>query len=65
MDVRTAISTAKRCRPIIDPIGQLPEFLQRLRRAYEAEHPLYGPRESASAGGGSAAEAPKKRAGAK
>ncbi len=36
MDVPTAIVVAKRCRPIIDPIGQLPEFLNRLRRAEEA-----------------------------
>ncbi len=35
MDVTTAITAAKRCRPIIDPIGQLPEFLRRLHRAYE------------------------------
>lgn len=31
-----AIMIAKRCRPIIDPIGQLPEFLRRLERAEEA-----------------------------
>jgi hypothetical protein len=37
MDVPTAIRTAKRCRPIIDPIGQLPEFLVRLHRAKDAE----------------------------
>jgi protein-tyrosine phosphatase len=37
MDVKTAILTAKRCRPIIDPIGQLPEFLHRLKRAYDAQ----------------------------
>ena len=64
MDVRMAIATAKRCRPIIDPIGQLPEFLHRLRRAYEAEHPLYGQRESVASGSTMAADiAPKKRAG--
>ncbi len=33
MDVPEAIRLAKRLRPIIDPIGQLPEFLNRLRRA--------------------------------
>jgi hypothetical protein len=33
MDVQTAISTAKKCRPIIDPIGQLPDFLHRLKKA--------------------------------
>lgn len=38
MDVGTAVSAAKRCRSIIDPIGQLPEFLKRLKRAYES-HP--------------------------
>lgn len=39
LDAPTAIRTAKRCRPIIDPIGQLPEFLVRLQRAKEAEEP--------------------------
>jgi hypothetical protein len=33
MEVLDAIRTAKRCREIIDPIGQLPAFLDRLRRA--------------------------------
>lgn len=33
MDVRTAISSAKKCRPIIDPIGALPQFLERLYNA--------------------------------
>lgn len=33
MDVNTAIMAAKRCRPIIDPIGSLPEFLMRLHNA--------------------------------
>jgi protein tyrosine phosphatase len=37
MDVATAIVVAKRCRPIIDPIGQLPEFLARLKRAEDAQ----------------------------
>ena len=37
MDVDTAIRTAKRMRPIIDPIGQLPEFLMRLQRAKLAD----------------------------
>eukprot|EP01039_Chlorochromonas_danica_P004278 gene4278-4698_t len=32
-----AITIAKRCRPIIDPIGQLPDFLHRLYRAEEAQ----------------------------
>mmetsp|Transcript_21746 Transcript_21746/g.36378 ORF Transcript_21746/g.36378 Transcript_21746/m.36378 type:complete len:199 (-) Transcript_21746:245-841(-) len=36
LDVQTAIVTAKRLRPIIDPIGQLPEFLHRLKRAEDA-----------------------------
>lgn len=35
MDVATAIHSAKQCRSIIDPIGGLPEFLDRL---YRAEH---------------------------
>lgn len=34
MDVPTAIATAKKCRNIIDPIGQLPDFLRRLHLAY-------------------------------
>ena len=38
MDVPTSIVVAKRCRSIIDPIGQLPEFLKRLKRAYDS-HP--------------------------
>jgi len=33
MEVNDAILTAKACRRIIDPIGQLPEFLVRLRKA--------------------------------
>lgn len=33
MNVPEAIRTAKACRRIIDPIGQLPEFLVRLHRA--------------------------------
>lgn len=36
LDVRTAIATAKKLRPIIDPIGQLPQFLQRLEIAQAA-----------------------------
>jgi len=36
MDVPTSIVVAKRCRSIIDPIGQLPEFLKRLKRAYDS-----------------------------
>lgn len=32
LNVDEAIAIAKRCRPIIDPIGQLPEFLYRLKR---------------------------------
>lgn len=35
MDVPTAIATAKTLRPIIDPIGQLPEFLHRFKRAQD------------------------------
>ena len=33
LDPPTAIATAKRLRPIIDPIGTLPDFLNRLHRA--------------------------------
>jgi protein-tyrosine phosphatase len=33
LQVDEAIRAAKKCRPIIDPIGQLPEFLKRLRAA--------------------------------
>ena len=33
LQVDEASRIAKRCRPIIDPIGQLPEFLKRLRAA--------------------------------
>ena len=33
LDHRAAMATAKRLRPIIDPIGQLPQFLQRLELA--------------------------------
>lgn len=36
MDVATAIAMAKKCRPIIDPIGQLPDFLHRLQKATDA-----------------------------
>ena len=37
MNVSTAISSAKELRPIIDPIGQLPEFLRRLRSALDSK----------------------------
>jgi protein tyrosine phosphatase len=33
LDTKSAITTAKRCRKIIDPIGMLPEFLKRFERA--------------------------------
>mmetsp|Transcript_23296 Transcript_23296/g.22453 ORF Transcript_23296/g.22453 Transcript_23296/m.22453 type:complete len:226 (+) Transcript_23296:127-804(+) len=48
MDVEMAIKTAKRCRPIIDPIGQLPEFLNRLKRATDeqAKKEILGPQKS-------------------
>ena len=32
MDMMTAIRAAKKCRPVVDPIGMLPEFLKRLQR---------------------------------
>eukprot|EP01038_Epipyxis_sp_PR26KG_P015806 gene15806-21410_t len=50
MDVPTAILTAKTCRPIIDPIGQLPEFLLRLKRAEDAAAALVGDSFSSSKG---------------
>jgi len=34
MDKRTAIASAKKLRPAIDPIGSLPEFLERYERAH-------------------------------
>jgi len=34
-DVKLAIKTAKTCRPIIDPIGMLPELLNRYAKARE------------------------------
>ncbi len=37
LPVMDAITIAKKCRPIIDPIGHLPEFLVRLQRAEEAK----------------------------
>jgi len=36
LDVPSAIKTAKKLRSVIDPIGQLPEFLHRLKRALDA-----------------------------
>ncbi len=33
--MQQAISAAKKCRSIIDPIGQLPEFLRLLHLAYQ------------------------------
>lgn len=36
LDVPNAITVAKKCRPIIDPIGQLPEFLNRLKKAEDS-----------------------------
>eukprot|EP01032_Pedospumella_encystans_P019823 gene19823-22532_t len=37
MNVPTAIAVAKQLRPIIDPIGQLPEFLKRLKQAEDVQ----------------------------
>jgi hypothetical protein len=54
MDVQTAISTAKKCRPIIDPIGQLPDFLHRLKRATDKLRS--GETESAASAATAAAE---------
>lgn len=46
LDVKEAILLAKRLRPIIDPIGQLPEFLRRLRAALQAIDFHYDPKSS-------------------
>ncbi len=54
LDVSTAIRAAKKLRPIIDPIGQLPEFLNRL---YKAERSLSVASSSSSSTSTSAAAA--------
>ena len=38
-NVQSAIATAKRCRPVVDPIGTLPELLRKLEAAYKDEPP--------------------------
>jgi protein-tyrosine phosphatase len=43
LNVEEAIVIAKRCRPIIDPIGQLPEFLFRLKRLEESRETSSAP----------------------
>jgi protein-tyrosine phosphatase len=43
MDVSNAIYTAKKLRPIIDPIGQLPEFLKKLKAALDSVGFVYDP----------------------
>ena len=37
MDMRTAITSAKKLRPAIDPIGGLPELLARFEKARKKE----------------------------
>ena len=36
---QSAITVAKRCRPVVDPIGTLPELLRKLEAAYREEPP--------------------------
>ncbi len=36
---RRAGASAKRCRPVVDPIGTLPELLRKLEAAYRDESP--------------------------
>lgn len=55
MDVVTAIGAAKRCRSIIDPIGQLPEFLKRLKKAYDSHPDVSGSKYPPVAPGSTAA----------
>lgn len=43
LNVEEAIAIAKRCRPIIDPIGQLPEFLYRLKRLEDSREASSAP----------------------
>jgi hypothetical protein len=49
LDASTAIKAAKKLRPIIDPIGHLPEFLNRL---YKAERLATIPSSASSGLGG-------------
>ena len=39
LDVPTAIAAAKKCRPVIDPIGGLPELLAKIHKLYEERPP--------------------------
>lgn len=43
LNVEEAVVIAKRCRPIIDPIGQLPEFLYRLKRMEDSREASTAP----------------------
>ncbi len=36
---QSAIAMAKRCRPVVDPIGTLPELLRKMEAAYREEPP--------------------------
>mmetsp|Transcript_35637 Transcript_35637/g.87671 ORF Transcript_35637/g.87671 Transcript_35637/m.87671 type:complete len:207 (+) Transcript_35637:119-739(+) len=39
MDMQSAITAAKKCRPVVDPIGGLPELLQKLDKANKDDNP--------------------------
>jgi protein-tyrosine phosphatase len=43
LNVEESVAIAKRCRPIIDPIGQLPEFLYRLKRSEDSRQASSAP----------------------
>jgi protein-tyrosine phosphatase len=43
LNVEESVGIAKRCRPIIDPIGQLPEFLYRLKRSEDSRQASSAP----------------------
>jgi len=53
MDARSAIRAAKKCRPVVDPIGMLPDFLHRLEKMQRTYPPP--PPVQASAGAASVA----------
>mmetsp|Transcript_33927 Transcript_33927/g.66215 ORF Transcript_33927/g.66215 Transcript_33927/m.66215 type:complete len:129 (+) Transcript_33927:250-636(+) len=39
LEMKQAISTAKKLRPVIDPIGGLPELLGKIEKAYKDQPP--------------------------
>uniref|UniRef100_A0A061QUC3 protein-tyrosine-phosphatase n=1 Tax=Tetraselmis sp. GSL018 TaxID=582737 RepID=A0A061QUC3_9CHLO len=53
MDMAKAIVAAKRCRPVVDPIGMLPEFLRRLQKTQKADRSAAGSSGSSSSSGSS------------